>query len=126
VGLGLDLGGLHRALRGDKGQYRRIKDGKTGSGDSRDGSSPLELKSSKPPLTSSKSNSKQWEYRPLTVLYPPLARVRARDLTYEIFLELINKTDWNLRKLVESLEKKLESEQKYWQVEQARIKSRIT
>lgn len=27
-------------------------------------------------------------------------------LVYEIFIELINKTDWNLRKLVESLERK--------------------
>jgi len=102
AGIGLDLGGFHRALKGSKGKYRRIKDDKT------------------------EGREKPWDYRPLTILYPPLAKVRARDLTYEIFLELINKTDWNLRKLVESLEKKLEGEQKYWQVEQARIRSQIT
>ncbi len=139
AGVGLDLGSFHRALRGDKGRYkssedgrtegnrgwyRRVKDDRTGSGNGREDSSPL--KSSNRPLTSSKSGPKPWDYRPLTVLYPPLAKVRARDLTYEIFLELINKTDWNLRKLVESLERKLEGEQKYWQVEQARIKSKLT
>ena len=39
-------------------------------------------------------------------LYPPVDNLQASDLTYEIFIELINKTDWHLRKLVESLEKK--------------------
>ncbi len=125
--VGLDLGSFHRALRGDKGKYRRLKDGRSEGGDSRgDSSSSRPLTSSKVPLTSSKPTPKPWDYRPLTVLYPPLAQVLAGDLTYEIFLELINKTDWNLRKLVESLEKKLEGDQKYWQVEQARIKSRLT
>jgi len=96
--LGLDLGRFNQALKGNKGQ---VKDGKA------------------------KEEGKAWEYRPLTVLYPPLAKVRAGDLTYEVFLELINKTDWNLRKLVESLERKLEDGQKYWQVEQARIASNL-
>ena len=50
---------------------------------------------------------KDFNYHPLTLLYPPLNNVRALDLTYEIFIELINKTDWLLRKLVESLENKL-------------------
>lgn len=57
--------------------------------------------------------------------YPPVDNLRANQLTYEIFIELINKTDWNLRKLVESLEKKLAHERKFYQVEQARIRSRI-
>ena len=102
-GIGLDLGSFHRALKGDKGRYRSLKDGNKVEG-----------------------GGKPWDYRPLTVLYSPLAKVRAEDLSYEIFLELINKTDWNLRKLVESLEKKLEEGQKYWQVEQARIRGKIT
>ncbi len=124
AGIGIDLGSFHRALRGNKGRYRGIEDDKTGGGGGHKGSSPLE--SSNPPLTSSEPSRKPWDYHPLTVLYPPLAQVLAGDLTYEIFLELINKTDWNLRKLVESLEKKLEGEQKYWQVEQARIESKFT
>ncbi|KKP67343.1 MAG: S23 ribosomal protein [Candidatus Roizmanbacteria bacterium GW2011_GWA2_35_19] len=50
---------------------------------------------------------KDFNYHPITLLYPPLNNVTAHDLTYEIFIELINKTDWLLRKLVESLENKL-------------------
>lgn len=57
-------------------------------------------------------------HKALTTLSPS-------TLTYEMFMELINKTDWLLRKLVESLEKKLEKERKFYQVEQDRIKSKI-
>ena len=136
AGIGLDLGSFHRALRGSKGDYRRLKDGKEVGADGTEAEGPEDkgkyrklkdgtLPSSNTPLKSSKTNRKPWEYRPLTVLYPPLAKVHAEDLTYEVFLELINKTDWNLRKLVESLEKKLEDGQMYWQVEQARIKDNL-
>lgn len=58
-------------------------------------------------------------------LYPPVDNLQTQDLTYEIFIELINKTDWNLRKLVSSLEDKLNRERKFYQVEQARIKSNL-
>lgn len=64
-------------------------------------------------------------YHPITLLYPPLNKVRAEDLTYEIFLELINKTDYLLRQLVVSLENKLSQDQKYYQVQQARIKNKF-
>ncbi len=64
-------------------------------------------------------------YHPITVLYPPLAKVNPNDLTYETFIELINKTDFLLRKLVESLEKKLSHEKMHYEVEKARIKSHI-
>ena len=37
-----------------------------------------------------------------------LEEIRGQDLTYEIFIELINKTDWLLRRLVLSLENKQE------------------
>lgn len=37
----------------------------------------------------------------------PLSTLNFSTLTYEMFIELINKTDWLLRKLVESLEKKV-------------------
>lgn len=107
AGLGIDLGDFHRALM----------------------SSRHPLTSSKSPLKEPKGRLKDvrgnWEFRPLTALYPPLAHVRSEDLTYEIFMELINKTDWLLRKLVESLERKLASGQKFYQVEQARIRGRI-
>ena len=65
------------------------------------------------PLQSSKGN------------YRNLKEVRGQDLTYEIFLELTNKTDYLLRTLMSSLETKLESDQKYYQVGQARIKSNL-
>jgi len=42
----------------------------------------------------------------LNLLYPPLESLRGSDLTLEMFLELINKTDWLLRRLVQSLERK--------------------
>lgn len=58
-------------------------------------------------------------------LYPPVDNLRADDLTYEIFLELINKTDWHLRRLVESLERKLSKDRKYYQIEKARIRGRV-
>lgn len=111
AGIGLDLGSFHRALRGDKGKYRRLKDGKAEGNKGR--------------YRRLEDGKKPWDYRPLTILYPPLEKVRAGDLTYEVLLELINKTDWNLRKLVESLENKLAEEQKYYRVEQARIASRL-
>ena len=58
-------------------------------------------------------------------LYKPVDNLKAEDLTYEIFIELINKTDWHLRRLVESLEEKLAREQKYYQVEKARMRSKL-
>lgn len=131
--VGINLGDLHQALRktkNSKGDYRNLKDPKgsyplsSSSSSKFPLSSPnLPLKSSNYPLTS--SNSSPWAYRPLTLLYPPLKTLQASDLTYEIFLELINKTDWNLRQLVQSLEKKLSSDQKYYQIEKARIRSNI-
>lgn len=101
-GIGIDLGDLHRALQGDKGRYRTREDSIDSDGGKRD-----------------------FSYRPLKILYPPLSKVIAKELTYEIFLELINKTDWLLRKLVESLEKKLADERRWYQVEQARIREKF-
>lgn len=92
--LGIDLGEFNRALKGNKGSYRRLRDTKT-------------------------------EYTPVSVLYQPLGGIHARDLIYEIFLELINKTDWNFRQLVVSLERKLSGEQKFYKVEQARIREKF-
>jgi len=60
-----------------------------------------------------------------TFLYPPVDALRASQLTYEIFIELINKTDWHLRRLVESLEDKLNHDQKFYQVERARVRSNL-
>lgn len=55
-------------------------------------------------------------------LYPPVDDLKAQQLTYEVFIELINKTDWNLRKLVASLEDKLARDQQFYQVERSRIR----
>ena len=54
--------------------------------------------------------------------YPPVDRLTAITLSYEVFLELINKTDWHLRRLVASLENKLSDDQKSYQVEKARTR----
>lgn len=56
--------------------------------------------------------------------YRTLEELKGEILTYEIFTELINKTDWLLRKLVESLEKKLKNDQKAYRIEQLRIRSK--
>lgn len=54
-------------------------------------------------------------------LYNPVDSLKAENLTYEVFIELINKTDWNIRKLTESLEKKLNTDKKFYQVEKMRV-----
>ncbi len=46
-------------------------------------------------------------------------------LTYEIFIELLNKTSWHLRRLVVSLENKLAADRKYYQMERARVRSNL-
>lgn len=58
-------------------------------------------------------------------LYDPVDDLDPQALTYEIFIELVNKTDWHLRKLVIALEDKLAREQKFYQVEQARIRGKL-
>lgn len=57
-------------------------------------------------------------------LYSPVDDLKVENLTYEIFIELVNKTDWNIRKLVESLEKKLNSDNKSYQAEKLRFSAR--
>lgn len=56
-------------------------------------------------------NSPKFPYFPLREykgVYRNLRDVASTELTYEIFMELINKTDWLLRRLVQSLERKQE------------------
>lgn len=110
--IGIDLGRFHQALR-PKGQLGENK-GQLEEATGGYGKTPIS--SFDHPLTS---------FIPLEELYPPLARVKPEDLTYEIFIELINKTDYLLRVLVQSLEKRLAQDQKHYQVEQARIKDRL-
>jgi hypothetical protein len=64
-------------------------------------------------------------YRPLTILYLPLSKVHEQDLTYEIFIELVNKTDYLLRVLVKSLEKKLKNDKVGYRLDQERIKEKF-
>jgi four helix bundle protein len=61
--------------------------------------------------------------QPFKFLYNPVDSLNVANLTCEMFIELINKTDWNIRKLVESLEKKLNQDQKAYQIEKMRLKS---
>jgi len=103
-GIGIDLGEFNQALK--PGGY--VKDIK----------GQLEEK-----LGENKTSG--FDYIPLTVLYPPLKKIRSEGLTYEMFMELINKTDYLLRRLVESLEKKLAEEQKGYQIERAKIRSNL-
>lgn len=57
--------------------------------------------------------------------YQPLNTLDPKTLTFEMFIELINKTDYLLRVLVESLEKKLRENQKGYRIEQERIKEKF-
>lgn len=111
TGLDIDLKDWHEKLKasviskkagvdGVKGIYRSLKEIKGET----DGKNPV----------------KSFKF-----LYNPVDNLRASDLTYEIFIELINKTDWHLRRLVESLEIKLGQDKKYYQIEQARIRGKI-
>lgn len=126
VAIGINLGDFNKALL--KGNYRNLEEHKGSNNSINSFNSPL--KSSSAPLTFSTKkppdSDRIFLYTPLSTLYPPLAKVRAQDLTYEIFMELVNKTDWLLRKLVESLEKKLSHDQKYYKVEQARIRDKFS
>lgn len=81
---------------------------------------PKELKDFKGTL-----EEKSYKYTPLESLYPPLSEVKAKDLTIEIFMEIINKTDFLLRKLVESLEIKLESDRKGFEVQKSKVRDAI-
>ncbi len=66
-------------------------------------------------------NNRQIPLSSYKFLYNPVDNLESDNLTYEVFIELINKTDWNIRKLVESLERKLNQNQKFYQVEKMRV-----
>lgn len=51
----------------------------------------------------------------------PGSTLNPRTLTYEMLLELTNKTDFLLRKLVESLEAKFNTDKRDYLIEKARI-----
>lgn len=55
----------------------------------------------------------------------PLKKLNVKTLTYEMFMELINKSDWLARKTVESLEKKLAGDKKFYEIAQAKIRSNL-
>jgi len=57
----------------------------------------------------SKGNVKGEPTDPDHPYYKPLTTLNPRTLSYEVFIELINKTDYLLRRLVQSLEKKQDS-----------------
>lgn len=110
AGIGISLRNFNLSLREGRGKLEENK------GD---------LKEIKGNIEENKGGLKDGKdkflYRPLNILYPPLKNVQASDLTYEIFMELINKTDYLLRSLVISLEEKLNRDQKFYQVDQGRL-----
>jgi hypothetical protein len=73
-----------------------------------------------------RNNSLKIPYSPLIsdfkFGYPPVDELDPAKITYEMLIELMNKTDWNLRQLVGSLEAKLNREHKFYQVEKARMR----
>ena len=73
-----------------------------------------------------KSDNRQIPLSSFKFLYNPVDNLTAEDLTYEIFIELINKTDWNIRKLIESLEIKMNKDHKFYQVEKARFQNNLS
>ena len=115
AGISINLGAFNKALAPLKSSNNPLKEIK---GELRENIKPWQKKKSP-------ESDQLFLYHPLTVLYPPLSKVQAEDLTYEIFLELINKTDYLLRVLVQSLEKKLRENQKGYQIEQAKIKDKF-
>jgi four helix bundle protein len=48
----------------------------------------------------------------LTTLKSKLGEIKSSDLTYEVFIELINKTDWLLKRAVEGLDRKILTDEK--------------
>jgi len=96
--IGIDLGAFHEALlRENKGGYGKVE---------------------------ASNLSAKYAYHPLTILYPPLKSITAKDLSYEAFLELINKTDYLLRLLVKSLETKMNRDGKYYLIEREKIRQK--
>lgn len=125
-GIGINLKDFHEALKpkGNLKEFRGgVEEGKGEEGASNNYTASFNLSSNHPLLSSKTSTG--FLYQPLTILYPPLNKIKAEDLSYEIFIELINKTDYNLRLLVQSLEKKLVGDHKGYQIEQARIKDKF-
>lgn len=105
--LGIDLADWHLALKksivSSKRSYRTLKDST--------GITP-------PKFLQSPVNSFKFGY-------PPVDDFDPAKLTYEMLIELTNKTDWHLRQLVRSLEEKLNRDKQYYLVEQARLKGKI-
>lgn len=145
AGLGIDLKGWHEALKKttiskpveSKGIYRSLEEsrGREKSRELVSGSitsyaSPEYSKGVYRSLEDSKGKEIGLETPLKSSIflygYPPVDEVTARDLTYEVLIELINKTDWHLRRLVESLEDKLNREQQFYKVEQARIRGKLS
>ncbi|KKU87662.1 MAG: hypothetical protein UY16_C0021G0012 [Candidatus Gottesmanbacteria bacterium GW2011_GWA2_47_9] len=119
AGLGIDLKPWHEALKNSvisrpKGVYRNLEEPKGKNQE------PQHIYTAV-----AEPHTIQTPLKSFTFLYSPVDNLRASQLTYEVFIELINKTDWHLRRLVESLEDKLNRDQKFYQVERARIRSNV-
>ena len=108
VDVGIDLGEFHGRLKERRGKVKEV----TG-----------EIEEDNKGMVQERKTP--WDYRPVTVLYPPLSNIYAKDLTYEMFLELINKTDYLLRTLVASLERKLAADRQGYQIQQMKLRDKF-
>ena len=122
AGIGIDLKKVREILRDSKGILRELK-GENKGENLRESSNVPHHPSPSPNAPYSPLKSPNVPYNPLTssnipclplsspnVPYNPLTSLKAFDLTLEVFIELINKTDFLMRQLVKSLEKKMNEE----------------
>jgi four helix bundle protein len=113
--IGINLSKWHEAVKqsviskplDSKGNYRNLEEPKL----------VKPLQNSLKSLSPAEALAKEGKF-----LYSPVDNLTAGQLTYEMFIELINKTDWHLRRLVVSLEEKLNRDRQFYQVEKARVR----
>jgi four helix bundle protein len=64
-------------------------------------------------------------YRKSSGGFGTLGEIKGEGISYEILIELVNKTDYLLRKLVNSLENKMEEGQQGYKLDKARIRGKL-
>lgn len=122
--IGIVLGDVHNALKERKGGYRKVKGNGNQSKSSDEKSAGNQAEYGKVKRDEEARDS-SFNFRHLTEIYTPLDDTNADDLTYEMLFELINKTDYLLRKLVVSLERKMDEDRKSYKLQQKRIEEKF-
>ncbi len=128
VTLGINLSEWHTALKKSviskpfKGVYRNLEEVNKEKQYNKFLQNPLNSSNNSPEIYTAVADGTPSTFK---FNYLPVDSLQTNNLTYEIFIELINKTNWHLRRLVESLENKLNRDQKFYQVEKARLRSNL-